>query len=1058
MNTPMCLMSVFVFLVLGTLTPTLSMAEKWHSVPITVNGIVTDQEGEPLIGVNIQVKDSSKGTATDFDGKFILEDIDENAVLVVSYVGYQTQEVPVSGSTNLEIILVSDAELLDEVVVVGYGTQRKSDLVGAVANLSEDRLMDRPSFDVGSALIGKVSGMEVIKQGTGRPGEPVQIRIRGINSLNTGVEPLWVVDGITGVSDPLTNLNPNDIESIDVLKDASATAIYGARGANGVILVTTKKGQSGKMQIDFNHTTSYNTMMRHFYPLDADQMMYVYVQAMENGAKFGNIDRSKDFRKGWATGSTFDDLGHLFQEVGPNDYVVDLIGESGKYYAPRWNSTWEEHAYRPSFSNNDQLSIRGGSDKTSFAVSLRRGDEQGLMKNSYVNRYSGKLDLSIRPYDWLNLTTMLLVSKNKRGTQDTDRITRNTAEAWPILPPGRYPDDPEVYGSYAGRWSSNKDFNVGEQWYPPTTLYEFWHGVRDNTQFTGSIGLQAIISDKLTFDSDFAVDMNNPREVFYGTMYFDNRGDANTKNWNSFYWQNENYFNYTDQFSDVHDLNVMVGLSWSERLGEYYYQRNRDFFDDFYKWNNIGVGSSVRPEVESENDRSALNSYFARVSYGFKNKYLLTATGRVDGSSKFGSQNKYGFFPSLGLAWRVTDEPFMQGVNAISNLKLRASAGQTGNQEIGNYVTQQFLGTTGVVLGNSTVTGFYPSTVGNDLLKWETTTQYDIGFELGLLQNKIFVEADYYYKKTTDMLMDVATPQSTTVGTVNQNFGAVENKGVELTIRTFNIDKANFTWGSNIIFNRNKNKILKLGPTGADRYLDTGAGNGTRVFREGEPIGAWFGLIREGTYSTEEATLAAQYGLLPGDLKFQDTNGDGEITLLGDGVILGYAYPDWTMTLNNTFRYKRFDASIDIRFVYGGTKFNINESAEDRQLVSGGKNSILTAWTPYNQDAMVAQIRPGNAGAPYQSFPDSHAIEDASHIRGQSMTIGYTINPAFAQRMKMENARFYLSAENFFLLTHVVGYDPEGSSPDKIGDRKINEDKYQYPRPTVFSLGVNLNF
>lgn len=1025
----------------------------------SLTGKVTDQYGEPLPGVTIMVAGTTTGTISDADGSFSLTLPTGATTLQFTFVGMQTQEIPIAGRTSFDVVMLDETIALEEIVAIGYGVTRKSDLVGSVSNIKDERLMDKPSFDLGTALQGKVSGVEIVRQQAGRPGAPVQVRIRGINSINSSADPLYVVDGIVGISDPLTNLNPNDIESIDVLKDASASAIYGARGANGVILITTKKGKAGKITVEYGHSTSYSTMLRHFYPLDADELMYVYVQAMNNADKFGTgIDRAKDFRRGYATGLTFDDLGHLFKEVAPNDYVVDLIGASGKYYAPRWNTAWEDYAYKPSFSHNDNISIRGGSGPATFAVSLRRGDEQGLMLNSFAKRYSGKFDLNLKLSDWLTFTSMVMISRNKYTTEDDDRITRNTAESWSILPPGRYPDDPEVYGNYAGIWSSNRDFNVGEQWYPPTTIYEHWDGYKQSNAIAGSVAITAKITDNLTFDSNFSIDTSDPREVFWGSMYFDQRGDVRIRNWDNFYWQNENYFNYSNIFNGVHNLNMMVGLSWSERTQFANDMRNRDFFDDFYKWNNIGVGAAVRPEVNSSNTKSALNSYFARAAYSFANKYYLTFTGRIDGSSKFGTKNKYGFFPSVGLAWRINEESFMRDAENISNLRLRASIGQTGNQEIGSYVTQQFLGTVNVPIGGSVVTGFYPKTVGNDRLKWETTTQSNLGLELGLWNNRVNLEFDVYYKKTTDMLMDVDTPRSTTVGVANMNYGSVENKGVEFTIRTFNINRPNFTWNSSLVFSLNKNKILQLGPTGADRFQDTGAGKGAVVYREGEPIGSWFGLVRLGTYSTEEATLAAIYGLKPGDLKFQDTNGDGQINLLSDGVILGRAYPDWVATLNNGFTYKNFDASMDIRFVYGGTKVNINESAEDRQLVSGGKNSILRAWTPYAQNTPVAQVRPGNAGAPYQSFPDSHGIEDTSHIRGQSLTIGYTLPKSLIHRINIENLRVYFNAENFFLLTDVVGYDPEGSSPDKTHSLKINEDKYQYPRPTVFSLGFNISF
>jgi TonB-linked SusC/RagA family outer membrane protein len=560
----------------------------------------------------------------------------------------------------------------------------------------------------------------------------------------------------------------------------------------------------------------------------------------------------------------------------------------------------------------------------------------------------------------------------------------------------------------------------------------------------------------LTFKSDFSIDYNQYKNNNYYGQLYGHTGDARISNDNTFYWQNENYFNYNKQIGTDHNISAVLGLSWSQFTYNHSYMRNTNFLSDFYGYSNIGAGAATRPEVQSGDGLSALNSYFGRLNYSYKDKYLLTLTAREDGSSKFGANNKYGFFPSAGIAWRVSQENFMKDVNLISNLKLRGSYGRTGNQEIGSYVTQSYISTTNVILNGASNTGLYPSSVGNPDLKWETTEQYDAGIEFGLFDNRINADFDYYHKLTSNMLLDVNLPYSTSTGTVKENYGKVQNEGFEVTLNTRNIASHFFEWNTALTVTHNVNKVVQLGPTGAPIYSETGAGNGTSALIIGKPIGSFFGLTRLGVYSTEETSLAARYGLHPGDLKFLDRNNDGKIDLLTDGSVIGNAFPHWIIGFNNTFTYKNFDASLDIQIVEGVTKAFVHESAEDRQLVSGGLNSTLDAWRPDHQNTQVAQMRPGNGGAYYQSYPDTHEMYDASFIRGSNGTIGYTFPDNRVRNIGFSRLRIYLSAQNFFLITKAAGYDPEGSSLDKQFSLVPNTDKYQYPVPSVYSFGVNV--
>lgn len=1019
-----------------------------------VSGTITDSKGEVVPGASIVEKGTTNGTVSNADGKYSLRLQGDSPVLVVSFVGMISQEIPVNGRTQIDVKLEADYIGIEEVVAVGYGTMKKSDLTGSVASVTPEKLVDRPVTNIGQALQNKISGVQVIKQAAGQPGSQPQIRIRGTNSINTDSQPLFVVDGIVGVSNALYTIDPSDIESIDVLKDASATAIYGTRGANGVIIIKTKRGQAGEIQVNYNGSVTYSTMFRHNYTITADQFMYLYEQAFTNTPKYGTLDKSKDFRGGKGTGASWSEIPWLFEQVNKGEYLpgLDFMGNDGNYYKPRFYSNWEDYAYSPAWSQNHYVDVSGGSEKARFSMSLGNVDENGLMLDSYYKRTNVSSTSDIQLSDWLQLSTNMTFSRSNKSRGDDQ--TRTTSEAWPILPV-KYPDNPEIYGLYAGKYSTGSDFPVGENWRNIVYVMHERSGYYLNTQYTGGAILNAQITPDLSFKTNLSIDSRSEdSRWFNGDFQGTRTSDASGYNRRWFYWQNQNYFNYDKTVGD-NSFSAMVGLEWSENRFNYLEGWARNFTSNFYKYNNLGAGSNPA-SVASANSKNALNSYFARLNYSYLGKYMITATGRYDGSSKFGKNNKYAFFPSVGLAWRISEEGFMDGASSVSNLKLRASAGQTGNQEIGSYVTQQYINTTNIMFGDGKYAGLYPGSTGNPNLKWETTTQYDVGIDLGLYENRISLVFDAYYKKTTDMLFNLPLPQSTTSGSAWVNYGAVENKGIEVDLTTRNIETNDFTWTSQLTLTSNRNKILELGPTNADVYHDTGAGNATYVYRVGEPIGSFFGLNRMGTWNTDEAVEAARYGRLPGDLKFEDVNNDGKIELITDGDIIGHSYPKLYGGFVNTFTYKNFDANIHIQFVTGVDKAIVHESAEDRQFVSGNVNTVLDAWRPNHQDTEVAQVKAGNAGARYDSYTDTHEMYNAAFMRGQTASLGYT----FTNKLGLKRVRVYYAMENFFLITAIKlpGYDPEGSSLDKIRANAPNIDKYQYPNPTNFSLGVNVSF
>jgi TonB-dependent starch-binding outer membrane protein SusC len=1022
-----------------------------------VTGKITDKNGEAIPGATIVEKGTGNGLVSDVDGNFSILPQGTSPVLVISFVGMITQEIPVNGQAQINVTLEADYIGIEEVVAVGYGTMKKSDVTGSVSSVTPEKLVDRPVINVGQALQNKVAGVQVIRQAAGDPGGKPQIRIRGTNSINTSADPLFVVDGIVGVINALQNLNPSDIASMDILKDASATAIYGTRGANGVIIITTKRGAAGDVRVNYDGSASLGIKTRRNDAVNADQFMYLYEQAFTNTPKYGNLVTTKDFRGPNAAGNSWSEMPWLFEKVAKDSYLpgLNFMGDDGNYYKPRFNTLLEDEVFRNAFSNKQHVEVSGGTEKGRYSLSLGSDNVESLLKESYNNRLNVRMTMDTELTKWLTMSANIAYARSKSDRMSSD-LMRNTSEYFAILPANRYPNDPSIYGAYAGTYPTARDFNVGENRPGSTFMLNQDEGYYLQDEFTGALELNVQITPDLTFKTNLSVDNRNVSSRWFSGDY-QGRTNSSANGYHELlqYWQSENYFNYNKTIGD-HAITGLVGLSWSENTYDYLTASASKFSSTFYQWNNLGAGSNP-PTVGSSNSRGALNSYFARATYSYLGKYMLTATGRMDGSSKFGTNNKYAFFPSVGVAWRISQEGFLADSESISNLKLRLSAGQTGNQEVGNFITQTYISNANVLLANGYNAGLYPGSTGNDNLKWETTTQYDAGIDLGLFKNRINVVFDVYQKTTSDMLFNLPLPQSTTTGNAFVNYGSVKNTGIEFSLNTVNYQKKNFSWETLFTIAANKNEITELGPTGADIYTDTGAGNGTSVYRVGEPIGTFFGLNRMGTWGTMEAAEAARYGRVPGDLKFEDVNDDGKIELLTDGDVIGHAYPKFYGGFNNTFTYKNFDASIDIMFVGGVDKAIVHESAEDRQFVNGMMNTVMDGWRPDHQETMIAQVRAGNAGARYDSYPDTHMIWNASYIRGQTASLGYTFRGNLGG---IDRLRVYATADNFFLLTAVElpGYDPEGSAIQKINSRVPNIDKYQHPVPTTFSLGVNVSF
>lgn len=997
---------------------------------IDVKGKVTNTDGEPLGGVSIIVKGTADGTTTDEDGNFALSVPAESSVLVISFVGFATQEVVVGKTTQFNIQLApAGASDLADVVVIGYGTRKKSDLTGAVGTVRSESLAERPAASLNQNLSGRITGVNV-SSNSGRPGGRANVRIRGATSISVSNNPLYVIDGVIlnsadlqNGSTPIDYINPNDIASIEVLKDASSTAIYGARGANGVILISTKRGSTGGGKLSYDGDFSMGVAPKKLAVLNAREFLEVEEIAYANAQKYDPI--------GWAEGTKYTDP----RLKRTNPLLFDASGN------PIYETDWQAETFRKAFTQNHQVGFTGGNDKGSYGAYLNHRKEEGIIRGSEIKRYAARFVFDSQIKDWLK------VGGNLGYTDQADNqidilggggitVMRQVLEALPFIPV-KYAD---------GSWGRNRDYPGMEGGDSPLRIInERTYLLRTQT-LLGNMYANIKLMDGLEFRTTVGANVLNQRLDNYNGIdlqYISSNGNAvvNNNRFNS--WQFENYLTYNKDFG-IHNLNAMAGVSWQHIDRFEAVARSQNYIDNFYNVNNLGAGAVIQAPSSFSN-AYGLQSYFGRVNYTLLNKYLFTVTSRQDGSSKFGVNNRYAFFPSAAIAWKVTEEQFMEAVPAISTLKLRGSYGETGNSEINAYQADEILGNYEVIFGGNREIGIGVGRMGNPGLKWEKVRQVDFGVELGLFQNRVTLEFDWYRKRATDMLLSAPVPRSSGYNDVSRNIGSMENKGVEFALNTVNIKTANFSWNTMFNISFNKNKVIAL--TGGSPIY-----SGATIIQVGQPVGSFFGRVHLGTWGSHEADEAARYGMLPGDVKYLDLNNDGVINDQ-DRAIIGKGIPDGFGTFMNTFQYKNWSLMVDLQFMYGNDVMDRSiHSAEDRQGIANSYKTVLNAWTENNQNTPIAQIRPIPAG--YTTNNDSHKVTDASFIRGRNLLLSYNFNAETARRLYVDRLRLFASVQNFFVSTRYSGYDPEVSNSGSPFDQGFG--LYDYPRPRIFMVGINL--
>ncbi|MEZ2336348.1 SusC/RagA family TonB-linked outer membrane protein [Mucilaginibacter sp. RCC_168] len=986
-----------------------------------ISGSVKDLRGTPLVAASVRVKGTSTGTLTDKYGAFTIKLPAGKTVLTVTYVGYEAIEVDVASKTFSSAIVLKESSSLKEVVVVGYGTQRKIDVTGSIGSVNSRAITERSSPDAIGALQGQVPGVN-ITQNSGKTGD-YRINIRGFNSINASNNPLFVIDGVIGAD--YSAINPNDIDKIDVLKDASASAIYGARGSGGVIIITTKQGNYNRpTTLSYNAVGGFNSLQREIPVLNSTQY-----QAMEKQA-YAN------------SGVPYPNFGVLEPDLFKPDNT------------PRYNTDWQKEVYKPTFSQNHNLSVSGGTDASKFNLAVGYQDDRPLSLFTYNKKFSARLNVDSKINQWLNAGLNISGIYNLSKTNDGFGygVQRMALESLPYIPV-KLPN---------GKWGSDGMHLLGEST-PANPVADATNDL-DLTHRTLTFAntyLEAVLSPNLSFKTSLSGQVNSSKNNFAYSSDLLDRGQYNGINASistdqNLYWQSSSYFTYNNTFGRIHKINATLGAEWSQTSDETFADGVNGFDSSYFLFNNLGAANIANPPTSAAYKKQT-NSYFGRVVYSLSDKYLFTATGRYDGASVFGENHKFAFFPSAAIAWRVSQEDFLKNSKLISNLKLRLSYGSTGNSSIDSYRSLSTLSTNYAIFSGTRTAGVVQGVIPNSDLKWEQTNQLDLGLDLDLFHGRINIVADVYNKVTHNLLLNAPVPLSTGYDNVLKNIGSVGNKGLELGITSNNLT-GDLTWSTTLNLAFNKNKVLALGTNNEDIFPGPSVLDQIGILRVGQPVGSLWGYKQDGTWGSDEAAQAAKYGKRPGDIKVVDLNNDGQINSK-DQTILGHSYPNYTGEFINRLKYKNFDFSLDIGFSQGNSVFNIGVLIqEQRQTYANAFTTVRNAWTPANQKTDVGYVRLNNDPHGSTLLQTSRYVYDGSFIRGRNMTLGYTFPQSIANKFSMSSLRVFAGLQNFFMLTkYKIGHDPEASSWAPSLPFAYGIDLYGEPRPRIFNLGLSMN-
>lgn len=983
---------------IGMLLPMCVFAQQ-----ITVQGVVKDQTGETVIGASVMEKGTTNGTITGIDGDFSLN-MSPNSILVVSFVGYKTQEVQVKGQKQLQVVLSEDAEMLDEVVVIGYGTMKKSDLTGAVSSIGNKDFKDSPVSNLGQAIQGKISGVQIVD--AGKPGDNVSIKIRGLGSINN-CDPLVVIDGVpTDLG--LSSLNMADVERLDVLKDASATAIYGSRGANGVVMITTKRGTEGKGKLAVSANYSFQNATN--------------VPSLLNAAQYAELS---------------------------NDMMVN----SGRNPNPEWanpselgaGTDWMDELLRTGVMQNYTVSYSGGNEKSHYYVSGGFLDQSGIVRSVNYRRFTFQSNSDAQVLKWLKFSNNITFSADTKKSG-----SYNIGDALKALPiyPVKNEDD-----SWSGPDGNSEWYGSTRNPIGPTELNK---SQTDGYNFLANLTAELTFTKWLKFKSTFGYDAKfwfidnfTPKYNWKPTPTEEtSRYKSDNKSF-TYLW--DNYFLFDHTFAEKHRVGLMAGMSAQWNTNDYLNaQKNVFMFDNVHEMDN---GEEMYAIGGNETEW-ALLSYMARVNYSYEDRYLLTATIRRDGSSRFGKKHRWGTFPSVSVAWRASQEKWFPKNDYINDLKVRAGYGVTGSQaSVGNYSYLASYNTSvypfGISSGNQTA--LVSSTLANPYIHWEEVAQTNIGFDASLFNSRVMFSFDAYLKETRDMLVKASIPitsgfEDTT--TTYTNAGKVRNQGIEMSLHTINLT-GELGWETNLTATYNKNKIKDLN-SDVPYYINQINNSYVTMLAKDYPINVFYGYVTDGIFQnqSEVNTHAVQPGAEPGDIRFKDLNNDGVIND-SDRTVIGNPNPSWLFSMNNSLSYKGFELSVFLQGIAGNKIYNANNI--DNTGMAAAYNQTTDVLKRWQGEGTSNSMPRAVFGDPNQNTRVSDRfVENGSYLRLKNITLSYTFPKQWLQKAQIENARLSLSCENVATITGYSGFDPE------VGINGIDQNRYPISR--TFSLGLNFNF
>lgn len=1018
-----------------------------HAQSKALKGVVSDSEGEPLIGVGVVIEGTVTGAITDVDGSWTLR-AKEGDVLVFSCMGFKTVRVSVRQSNVINVTLEEDADLLEEVVVIGYGTMKRSDLTGSVSSVNAKAIENFKSGTVLEALGGQIAGVS-ITSADGTPGAGYDIKVRGVGTVNGDASPLFIVDGFEVANiDYLAN---QDIQSVEVLKDASASAIYGARGANGVVMVTTKSGRDGRPQVSYNGSVSYSLLADKIELLSPYD--FVKLQVEVNPSRYGT--------RYYNTGE--DGWGDPFRFQSLDDY----IGVKG--------IDWQNEAFRPTWSQNHEVSVMGGSKTNSYTLSYSHYDNQGIFRNSGYVKNTARFKFNQKVFDWLTFDGAInYTSSLQTGVGTSGGTLSNILQYRPVG--GLYTSD------YQLRYNSvDPIFDqvglAGTNYFNPILNAEKVDQSVGIDQWVANGSLVFKFNKHLNFKTTASYNQAFRRnDVFYG--YGSAQAErssgpfGNSRTQKQLRWSNSNVLTYQNTFKKVHNVNFMLGHETTYEQTAFLYGEAYDFPLDDLGVDNLGLGATPSSVNTGKSDRRKL-SFFGRAFYNYADRYMVTATLRADASTVFAAENKWGFFPSFAAAWTISNESWMNGARAVDNLKLRAGWGTVGNDRISSYLSLDLLTSAKYGVGGKQVTVLYPSQLPNKNLKWEGATTTNLGLDLSMFKHRLNLTVDAFIKDSKDLLLAQSLALVTGFSSQWQNVGKLRNKGLEITLNTINVNKKNFSWTTDFNISFIRNELLALADN-ADYLLERSAFNSNfssydYIAEVGKAIGSMYGYVFDGVYQVSDfnmgpdGTLTLKPGVpdisehagtavAPGFVKYKDINGDGVITT-DDRTTIGNGQPDWYGGITNSFKLFDFDLSFLMQFSVGADVYNAQRMWATQSKLENQNfyAEVKDRWTATNASNKV----PSATG--YVSYDVySRFIEDGSFLRLKNITLGYTLPQRITRKAFVNHLRVYATAQNLFCLTRYSGFDPEVNM--RSSNLMPSFDYGAYPKAKIFTAGVEIKF